>query len=41
MFAYRLCHLKIFIRSSVNIIFKIMVIDKYIFVVFLNLFVIR
>ena len=41
MFTKRLCHFKIFIHSSVNIIFKIMLIGKYIFVIFLNLFVIR
>jgi len=41
MFTCRLCHFKIFIYSSVNIIFKIMLIGKYIFVIFLNLFVIR
>jgi len=41
MFTYRLCHFKIFIHSSVNIIFKIMLICKYIFVIFLNFFVIR
>jgi len=39
MFTYRLCHFEIFIHSSVNIIFKIMFIGKYIFVIFLNLFV--
>jgi len=38
---YRLCHFQIFIHSSVNIIFKIMLVGKYIFVIFLNLFVIR
>ena len=37
MFTYRLCYLEIFIHSSVNIISKIM----HIFVIFLNLFVIR
>jgi len=41
MFTYRLCHFEIFTHSSVNIIFKIMLIGKYIFVFFLNLFVIR
>ena len=41
MFTYGLCHLEIFIHSSVNIIFKIMLICKYIFVIFLNLFVMR
>jgi len=41
MFTYRLCHFEIFIYSSVNIIFKIMLICIYIFVIFLNLFVIR
>jgi len=30
MFPYRLCHFKIFIHSSVNIIFKIMLIGIYI-----------
>jgi len=41
MFAYRLCNFEIFIRSSVNIIFKIMLTDKFIFVIFFNLFFIR
>jgi len=41
MLTYRLCHFKIFIHSSVNIIFKMILIGKYIFVIFLNLFVIR
>jgi len=41
MFTYRLCHFEMFIHSPVNIIFKIMLICKYIFVIFLNLFVIR
>ena len=41
MFTYRLCHFEIFMHSSVNSIFKIMLIGKYIFVIFLNLFVIR
>jgi len=41
MFTYRLCHFEIFMHSSVNIIFKIMLIDKYIFVIFLNVFVIK
>ena len=40
MFAYKLCHFEIFIHSSVNIIFKIMLLGKDIFI-FLNLFVIR
>jgi len=40
MFSYRLCHFLIYIHSSVNIFFKIMLIDKYIFVIFLSLFVI-
>ena len=41
MFTYSLCHFEIlFVHPSVNIIFKIMLIDKYIFVIFLNLFVI-
>jgi len=38
---YRLCHFEIFIHTSVNIIFKIMLIGKYIFAIFLNFFVIR
>jgi len=41
MFTYRLCDFEIFIHSSVNIIFKIMLIGKYIFVIFINLLVIR
>jgi len=41
MFTYRLCHFKIFIHSFVHIIFKMMLIGKHIFVIFLNLFVIR
>jgi len=41
MFTYRLCHFEIFTHSSVNIIFKIMFTRKYIFVIFLNLLVIR
>jgi len=41
MFIYRLCRFEIFIHPSVNIIFKIMLIGKYIFVIFVNLFVIR
>jgi len=41
MFTYRLCRFEIFIHSSVNIIFKIMLVGKYIFAIFLNLFVIR
>jgi len=41
MFTFRLCHFKIFMHSSVNIIFKIMLSGKYIFVIFLNLFVIK
>jgi len=41
MFTYRLCHFEIFMHSSVNSIFKIMLIGEYIFVIFLNLFVIR
>jgi len=40
MFTYRLCHFEIFMHSSVNSIFKIMLIGKYIFVIFLNLLVI-
>jgi len=40
MFTYRLCHLEIFMHSSVNSILKIMLIGKYIFVIFLNVFVI-
>jgi len=39
MFTYRLCHFEIFIHSSVNIISKIMLTCKYIFVSFVNLFV--
>jgi len=41
MFAHRLCRFEIFIHSSVNIIFKIMLIGKHIFVIYVNLFVIR
>jgi len=41
MFTYRPCHFEIFMHSSVNSIFKIMLIGKYIFGIFLNLFVIR
>ena len=42
VFTYRLCYFKVFIYSSMNIIFKIMLIcNKYLFVIFLNLFVIR
>jgi len=41
MFTYRLCHFEIFMHSSVNSIFKVMLIGKYIFVIFLNLCVIR
>ena len=41
MFPYRLCHFEILTYSSVNIIFKIMLICKYIFMFFLNLLVIR
>ena len=41
MFTNRLYHFEIFMHSSVNIIFKIMLICKYIFVIFLKLFVIR
>jgi len=41
MFTYRLCHFEIFIHTSVNIIFKFTLIGKYIFVIFLNLLVIR
>ena len=38
MFTYRICHFEIFIHSSMNIIFKIMLIGKYVFVIFLSLF---
>jgi len=41
MFTYRLRHFEIFIHSSVNIIFKIMLIGKYSYVILLNLFVMR
>ena len=41
MFTYRICHFEIFMHSSVNSIFKIMLIGKYIFVIFLSLFVRR
>jgi len=40
MFTYGLCHFEIFMHLSVNSIFKIMLIGKYIFI-FFNLFVIR
>jgi len=38
MFTHRLCRFEIFIHSSVNIIFKIMLVGKYIFVIFLKPF---
>jgi len=41
MFTYRLCYFEIFIHSPINIIFKIILIGKYIFVIFLNRFVTR